>query len=194
MSASHPIADYWRECVIDQQWANSGRRASPIQALMSLIGAPRRLLVCVRVIRVGVALGPTTRCRRLTLSQSTIATPNGSAVYGGDLHANGITRIVGLSLYCGGGQHHSHHEDRHDQCAHLSLHYVRPHGALSTFRSGSGCLDLGQASRGRDANPYSCTKQPRFGRQCPLRVKADIPRFWPCRPGRGKLTSDFTNS
>jgi hypothetical protein len=106
--------------------ANRGRRASPIQALMSLIGTPRRLLVCVRIIRVGEALGSTTRCRRLTLSQSTIATPNGSAVYGRDLHANGITRIVGLSLYCGGGRHHSHHEDCPDQCAHLSLHYVQP--------------------------------------------------------------------
>jgi hypothetical protein len=41
-------------------------------------------------------------------------------------HANGITRIVGLSLCCGGGRHHSDHEDCPDQCAHLSLHWVQP--------------------------------------------------------------------
>jgi hypothetical protein len=105
--------------------ANS-RRASPIQALVSRIGTPRRLPVCGCIIRVGEALGSTARCRRLTLSQSTIATPNRSAVYGRDLHANGITRIVGLSLYCGSGRHHSRHEDCPNQCAHLSLHYVQP--------------------------------------------------------------------
>ena len=104
---------------------NCERRASPLQTLVSLIGTPQRLLVCVCIIRVGKALGSATRCRRLTLSQSTIATPDGSAVYGRDLHANGITRIVGLSLYCGGGRHHSHHEDCPDRGTHLSLHYVQ---------------------------------------------------------------------